>query len=148
VHRSYFFWLALGLALPALIGLAVGGADGALAGFLWGGLVRIFANHHVTWSINSVCHMIGRRPHPAGDGSRNVWLLAVPTVGGSWHNNHHAFPASAVNDLTWWQFDPGAWLIRLGALSGLVWDVRQPPDRAYHQRRRRGARRPSQMGMP
>lgn len=125
-HRLYFVWFAAGLALPALIGLAVAGGRGALDGLLWGGFVRVFVAHQATWSINSMCHLFGTRPFATRDSSHNLAVLALLTLGGSWHNNHHAFPASAVNDFTWWQFDPSAWLIRSAARLGLVWDVRQP----------------------
>lgn len=125
VQRHYMLWFVGGLLLPAAIGGLLAGARGALEGFLWGGLVRVFVNHHVTWSVNSVCHLAGARPNATRDRSGNVWLLALPTLGGAWHNNHHAYPASATNDFHWWQLDPGAWLIRGGAACGLVWDVRE-----------------------
>lgn len=127
IQRTYGYWLLAGLAAPALLGGALGGPYGALEGFLWGGLVRMFVNHHVTWSINSVCHTFGARPNPTRDNSRNVWLLALPSLGGAWHNNHHALPRSATNDFQAWQLDPGAWIIRSAAKLGWVWDVREPP---------------------
>jgi stearoyl-CoA desaturase (delta-9 desaturase) len=127
IQQSYLMWFGLGLILPAAIGGLFGGMRGAVEGFLWGGLVRVFVNHHATWSINSLCHAVGSRPHMTNDDSRNLWPLALPTLGGAWHNNHHAFPASATNDFRPWQIDPGAWLIRLAARLRLVWDVRRPP---------------------
>jgi stearoyl-CoA desaturase (delta-9 desaturase) len=93
-------------------------------------MVRIFVAHQATWSINSMCHLFGARPYATHDDSRNFWPLALPTLGGAWHNNHHAFPRSAFNDFIWWQVDPSAWLIRLAAALGLVWDVRQPQARS------------------
>ena len=126
IQRRYMLFFALGLAAPAGIGGALGGLRGAEEGLLWGGLVRVFVNHQVTWSVNSVCHLVGSRPFSTGDHSRNVWLLALPSLGGSWHNNHHAWPLFATNDRHWWQIDPGAWIIRLARLAGFVWDVRQP----------------------
>jgi stearoyl-CoA desaturase (delta-9 desaturase) len=128
-NRFYLLWFALGLALPAAIGFAFDGGRGALEGLLWGGMVRIFVAHQATWSINSMCHLFGARPYETHDDSRNFWPLALPTLGGAWHNNHHAFPRSAFNDFTWWQVDPSAWLIRLAAALGLVWDVRRPQAR-------------------
>jgi stearoyl-CoA desaturase (Delta-9 desaturase) len=134
VNRFYAFWFLVGLLLPTLIGFAAAGWRGALDGFLWGGLVRIFVNHHMTWSVNSVCHLVGQRSYATRDDSRNVWALALPTLGGSWHNNHHAFPASAANDLEWWQFDLGALLIRFAAFVGLAWDLRRPPANVHRRR--------------
>jgi stearoyl-CoA desaturase (delta-9 desaturase) len=127
VQRQYFTLFLAGLALPAAIGACAGGWMVGVESFLWGGLVRLFLVHHVTWSVNSLCHIAGARPHATKDSSRNLWILAVPTLGGAWHNNHHAFPASATNDFAAWQIDPGAWLIRGCAGIGLVWDVREPP---------------------
>lgn len=127
VQRNYFAFFLLGLVLPAGIGLAFGGWGVAAECFLWGGLVRLFFVHHATWSVNSLCHAAGRRPYATQDNSRNLWILALPTLGGAWHNNHHAFPASATNDFRVWQIDPGGWLIRGWARLGLAWDVREPP---------------------
>ena len=72
---------------------------GAFTGLLWGGLVRLFLNHHITWSVNSICHFFGRRPFAAYDQSTNNWLLALPSLGESWHHNHHVFPTSAFHGL-------------------------------------------------
>jgi stearoyl-CoA desaturase (delta-9 desaturase) len=131
IHMNYFWWLLLGFALPTAIGgLVDGGWRGALLGFLWGGMVRTFCVHHSTWSINSVCHLTGRRPYrDSKDRSRNVFWLALPTLGQSWHNNHHAFASSAKVGQEWWQLDITWLVIRLLAALGLAWDVRQtPPD--------------------
>ena len=123
-NRTYMQWVLLGLLFPTLVGFAFSGLVGALEGFLWGGLVRIFVQHHVTWSINSLCHLVGSTPYNTGEGSRNIAILSIVSVGGSWHNNHHAFPRSATNDHLWYQLDPGAWLIRsmraLGQVTQLV----------------------------
>jgi hypothetical protein len=89
-----------GLALPTLAGyLIIGGWQGALAGLVWGGGVRVFVLHHVTFSINSICHFFGRRRFASRDESRNVWWLSLLSFGESWHNNHHAFPTSAAHGL-------------------------------------------------
>jgi stearoyl-CoA desaturase (Delta-9 desaturase) len=103
----HFVWLVVAsLAIPAAIGYAVTGtALGALTGLLWGGLVRIFLLHHVTWSINSVCHFLGTRRFQVDDESRNVFWLALLSLGESWHHNHHAFPRSAVHGLRRWELD-------------------------------------------
>ena len=93
--------------LSLLIPFAIGG----WTGLLWGGLVRIFLVHHVTWSVNSVCHTFGRRAFETTDRSRNQWTVGLLALGEGWHNNHHAFPRSAVHGLDRWQFDLSAWLI-------------------------------------
>jgi stearoyl-CoA desaturase (delta-9 desaturase) len=95
ISQLYFVWLALGLVILAVVGgLAHGSLRGALLGLLWGGLVRMFIAHHTTWATNSLSHVIGRRPYPTRDNSRNNFLLALLTLGDGWHNNHHAFPTS------------------------------------------------------
>jgi stearoyl-CoA desaturase (delta-9 desaturase) len=99
-------------------------------GLVWGGLVRVFLVHHVTWSVNSVCHLWGMRPYRTGDQSRNNFLFGVLAMGEGWHNTHHAFPTSARHGLRWWQLDPSGWLIAGLERVGLVWDVvRIAPER-------------------
>ena len=90
---------------------------GALTGLIWGGFVRIFLQHHVTWSVNSVCHFFGKRRFDIEDQSTNVFWLAIPSFGESWHHNHHAFPRSAAHGLKWWEIDPSAMLIGLMSAS-------------------------------
>ena len=125
-------WVAAGLLLPAAVGaLLAGGWMGALRGLLWGGLVRIFLVHHVTWSVNSVCHLWGRQPFPGRDQSRNNFLFGVLAFGEGWHNNHHAFPTSARHGLRWWQVDVSYWVIRALALLGLAWKVRLPARQTF-----------------
>ena len=92
-------------------------------GLLWGGLVRIFFVHHVTWSVNSVCHFFGSRRFETEDRSTNVFWLALPSLGESWHHNHHAFPRSATHGLRWYEVDPSSLIIRGLARVGLAWDV-------------------------
>ena len=88
-------------ALPfALGGLITHSWKGAVTGLIWGGLVRLFFNHHITWSVNSICHFFGRRPFTAADHSTNNWVLALPSLGESWHHNHHVFPTSAFHGLS------------------------------------------------
>ena len=99
------------------------GKEGALRGYLWGGLVRIFLVHHVTWSVNSVCHFFGRRRFAVDDHSTNVFWLALPSLGESWHHNHHAFPRSARHGLRWWEVDVSGLLIRGLERVGLAWNV-------------------------
>jgi stearoyl-CoA desaturase (delta-9 desaturase) len=127
VNRTFFFWVALTLLLPALAGFLLTGFSlaGAATGFLWGGLVRIFLLHHMTWSINSVCHFFGRRRFEIEDESRNVFWLALPSLGESWHHNHHAFPTSAFHGLRPLErlADPSGMAIALMEKLGLVRNV-------------------------
>jgi stearoyl-CoA desaturase (delta-9 desaturase) len=123
-------WIVLGLLIPALLGgLLTGHWSGVLLGFVWGGLVRVFLVHHVTWSVNSICHLWGSRPYPEKDHSRNNLVFGVLALGEGWHNNHHAFPTSARHGLRWWQIDISYYFIRLLALLGLAWKVRLPANR-------------------
>ena len=124
-------WVAAGLLIPAVLGgLLAETWAGALFGLVWGGLARIFLVHHVTWSVNSVCHLWGGRPYRTADHSRNNLLVGVLTLGEGWHNNHHAFPTSARHGLRWWQIDMSYWVIRALALLGLAWNVRLPATQA------------------
>jgi len=113
VDRYFWRWVALGMVVPAIAGLAVTRTlDGAFTAFLWGGPVRVFAVDNAIWMINSVAHSCGPAPFDARDRSRNVWWLVVPLLGGGWHNTHHAFPGSARMALLPGQIDPGFWIIR------------------------------------
>ena len=124
VDRTFVVWALGGLALAFGLGMAIGGSFHAgLTGLLWGGAVRMLVVHHVTYSINSLCHFFGRASFETGDHSRNLLWLALPSLGESWHNNHHAFPTSAVHGLRRWQLDPSAAVIRTLEKAGLVWDV-------------------------
>jgi len=121
LNRMYFLWIMLGLLLPAAAeGLITMSWLGFARGFLWGGLIRVLVVHHTTWSINSVCHVFGSQPYQVKDHSTNNVILAIPTFGESWHNNHHAFPSSAVHGLEWWQVDITGSMIKLCALLGLA----------------------------
>jgi stearoyl-CoA desaturase (Delta-9 desaturase) len=124
VDRTFVLWVFAGLALPFGLGWLIGGSfHAALTGLLWGGLVRMFLLHHVTYSINSLCHFFGRRDYDTGDHSRNLAWLAPLSFGESWHNNHHAFPTSARHGLRRWQIDVSAGLIWVLEKLGLAWDV-------------------------
>jgi stearoyl-CoA desaturase (delta-9 desaturase) len=137
VNRLYALWVLLGLAIPtALGGLLAGTWRGALMGLLFGGLIRIFLVHHVTWSVNSLCHVYGTAPFRAPDESRNNAWIAVPSFGEGWHNNHHAFPYSAFHGLRWWEFDLNAWIIRGMESVGLAWDLKAPTPEMLRQARR------------
>ena len=131
IARHFVSLVLLSLALPALAGYAVSGTlAGAATGLLWGGLVRIFFVHHITWSVNSVCHFFGTRRFETEDRSTNVFWLALPSLGESWHHNHHAFPRSAVHGLRRWEVDPSALIIATMEKLGLAWNVvRISPER-------------------
>ena len=127
VDATFALWVALGLLIPFAAGFILTGTlVGALIVLLWGGLVRIFLLHHVTFAINSLCHFLGRRRFATADESRNVFWLAPLSFGEAWHNNHHAFPTSAFHGLRLRELDPGGWLIALLEKLGLAWDVRRP----------------------
>ena len=118
--------------LPTLAGYALTAARSRapLRGLLWGGLVRIFLVHHVTWSVNSVCHFFGRRRFDVDDRSTNVAWLALLSLGESWHHNHHAFPRCAEHGLRRMEIDPSALVIRGARALGLAWNVvRIAPER-------------------
>ncbi len=127
VNRTFLFWVGVTLLVPFLLGWALSGFTlvSGLLGLLWGGFVRIFLLHHMTWSINSVCHFFGRRRFETEDESRNVFWLALPSLGEAWHHNHHAFPTSAFHGLRPLErlADPSG--LAIGALEklGLVWNV-------------------------
>ncbi len=138
IQMNYFYWLAAGFVVPALVGGLVRGSwKGAFLGFLWGGFVRVFfMNHLAYWCTNTVTHSrLGRRAYQTGDRSTNSWLLAVPTLGQTFHNNHHAFPSSAVMGHAWWQIDIGTWILRALERAGLVWQVKVP-DKAMMAKKR------------
>ena len=131
VDRTFLLWAIGGLGAAFGLGVAIGGTVMAgLTGLLWGGAVRVLFVHHVTYSINSLCHFFGRRRFATGDESRNLAWLALPTFGESWHNNHHAFPTAATHGLRRWEVDLSAIVIWALEKLGLVWDVvRVPPER-------------------
>ena len=127
ISRRFPLFVILSFTLPPLIGLTLTGTfHGMWTAFVWGSLVRIFVLHHMTWSINSICHFYGRRPYDTDEESRNVWAFSILSFGESWHNNHHAFPSSAYLGLEWWQVDLGGYTIRSLKWLGLVRDVRSP----------------------
>ena len=130
-------WTLLGLAIPAVLGgLITQRWAGAWTGLIWGGLVRIFLVHHITWSVNSACHLWGLQPYRSDDQSRNNFLFGVLALGEGWHNTHHAFPTSARHGLRWWQIDVSYWVIRTLALLGLAWNLKQPTKEAQFREQR------------
>jgi stearoyl-CoA desaturase (delta-9 desaturase) len=129
VDRAFPLLVGATFVLPALLGYALTGTlAGTLSALLWGGAVRVFLLHHVTWSVNSICHYFGRRPFATTDESTNNWPLALISLGESWHNNHHAFPTSAIHGLGRFQPDPGGALIKALARLGLARDVHVPDE--------------------
>jgi stearoyl-CoA desaturase (Delta-9 desaturase) len=129
ISRLFPLWAALTFIIPFVIG--------GWTGLLWGGLVRIFLTHHVTWSVNSVCHTFGKRPFVTRDQSRNQWLVGLLALGEGWHNNHHAFPRSAFHGLYWWQFDLSGLVIRLLARVRLIRNVQMVTAAEMEARRAR-----------
>ncbi len=135
ISRHFLWWVALGLVIPFALGFAIGGTPtAALLALLWAGFVRIFFVHHITWSINSVCHFFGRRRFDTADKSTNVFWLALPSLGEAWHHNHHAFPRAAVQGLRWWEIDLSGLVIRTMKRIGLAWNVVQITPERQRQR--------------
>jgi stearoyl-CoA desaturase (delta-9 desaturase) len=127
ISRQFPLWVVVSLATPMLAGgLITWSWQGALSAFFWASLVRVALLHHVTWSINSICHAIGDRPFVSRDRSANVWWLAIPSMGESWHNLHHADPTCARHGVLRGQVDTSARLIWALEKVGWVHDVRWP----------------------
>jgi stearoyl-CoA desaturase (delta-9 desaturase) len=127
VDRLFPLWVVVSLLLPPLLGgLITLSWWGALTAFLWAGLARISFQHHVTWSVNSICHMIGERPFTSRDRSANFWPLAILSMGESWHNTHHADPTSARHGAQRGQIDISARVIWVFEKLGWAWNVRWP----------------------
>lgn len=122
-NRTFVLWAALGLLIPYWIG--------GWQTFIWGGLVRIFLVHHVTWSVNSVCHVFGRRDFDTPDQSRNNLLVSWLAMGEGSHNTHHAYPGSAQQGIRWWEIDLSYRIIRGLEIVGLAWDVKRVPNRCH-----------------
>ena len=141
ISRQFPLLVLISLALPTLAGYLVSGTPaGALTALLWGGFVRIFFVHHVTWSVNSICHFLGSRRFDTDDRSTNVFWLALPSLGESWHHNHHAFPRSAVHGLKRWEPDPSALIIVAMEKLGLARKVvRISPQRQAERASQAGA---------
>lgn len=130
ISAKYYYWVGLSLLIPCVLGgLLTSSLYGALEGLLWGGMFRICLSYHATSAINSLTHLVGSRRHATHDRSTNIWLLGPLTVGESFHNNHHAFPASARFAGSLWDMDIGYWFIRLLAALGLATDIRLPQQR-------------------
>ncbi len=138
IGRRFPLLVLVSVLLPTAAGFVLHGftAGGALRGYIWGGLVRIFLVHHVTWSVNSICHYFGRRRFVTEDRSTNVAWLSLLSLGESWHHNHHAFPRSAYHGLRWWELDLSGLLISVLERIGLAWNVvRIAPERQLQKAR-------------
>ena len=132
VNEAFPIWVLLGLVIPGVIaGLWTLSWMGAFMGVLWGGLVRIFVVQHITFSINSICHLFGKRSYETKDHSKNNWLVALLSGGEGWHNNHHAYPTSARHSHSKWQIDLSYYCIWLCKKMGIIWDVKLP---SYHEK--------------
>ena len=136
VNDTFLWWAVGGFVASFVLGALIDWSwSGGLTGLLWGGLVRLLVLHHVTYSINSLCHFFGRRDFETTDESRNLAWLVPLSLGEAWHNGHHAFPTSARHGLKRWQFDPSALVISGLEKLGLAWDVvRVSPDRVASKR--------------
>ncbi|MBK6768961.1 MAG: acyl-CoA desaturase [Ardenticatenales bacterium] len=156
-ERTFIVWVGVGLVVPFAVGGLFGGPIGGPIGgpsapaaawswsaawmaLVWGGFVRIFVTHHITWSVNSVCHVFGGRMFETKDVSRNNLIVGLLAFGEGWHNNHHAFPRSAFHGLRWWQIDASGYIIRAMESVGLASDVYRVP-RERQELRRKGAGR-------
>ncbi len=136
ISRLFWVWTLVSMLIPPLVGGLVSMSwQGAVTAFFWGSLVRVALLHHVTWSINSICHAIGARPFKSRDRSGNVWWLAVLSCGESWHNLHHADPTSARHGVLRGQIDSSARLIRWFEQAGWARDVRWPDTERIAARR-------------
>jgi stearoyl-CoA desaturase (delta-9 desaturase) len=133
VSRTTFWWAVLGCLIPYFVA--------GWEGFLWGTLVRVFVVHHVTWSVNSICHTFGSRPYATGrDLSTNNWIVGLLAMGEGWHNNHHAFPKSAFHGLHWKQFDLSGQVIRAMGTLRLAREICTIPRDVIEARKTRLAR--------
>jgi stearoyl-CoA desaturase (delta-9 desaturase) len=138
IHQQYFFWLIVGLMIPAILGgLLTRTWTDILLGFLWGGLVRIFLVNQAMWCVGSICHYFGSRPFQTHDRSGNLHWVAFFTFGEGLQNNHHAFPSSARHGLAWWQPDFSGWIIRGMEVAGIAWDVKHPTARSVLEAKKR-----------
>lgn len=127
VSRTFALWVAVGFFIPYMI-------DG-WRGVLWGGLVRVFITHHLTWSVNSICHQFGRRSFDTPDQSRNEWFVGLFGLGEGWHNNHHAFPESPFHGLRWYEIDLSGYLIRLLERARLIRGLRRVSQQRMDRKR-------------
>ncbi len=133
-------WLHRNEQVPAislaLLCFLLAGWSGLVVGFLWSTVLV----YHATFCINSLAHVSGSKRYVTGDDSRNNWLLAIFTMGEGWHNNHHAYQSSVRQGFKWWEFDPTYYLLRALSWTGLVWDLKTPPEPVLRNEQRLGAK--------
>ena len=133
-------WLHRNEQVPAialaLLCLLLAGWSGLVVGFLWSTVLV----YHATFCINSLAHVSGSKRYVTGDDSRNNWLLAIFTMGEGWHNNHHAYQSGVRQGFKWWEFDPTYYLLRALSWTGLVWDLKTPPEPVLRNEQRLGAK--------
>jgi stearoyl-CoA desaturase (delta-9 desaturase) len=135
IDRLFGVFVVATFVLPFALGFILTGTmRGAWTGLFWGGFVRVFLIHHVTFSVNSLCHCFGDRPFRVDDMSGNVFWLSLPTLGESWHHNHHAFPRSAFHGLRWWEIDITGLAVRGLGILGLAWNVVEIPAETQQQK--------------
>ncbi|HEX7003524.1 MAG TPA: acyl-CoA desaturase [Trueperaceae bacterium] len=136
IDSLYGLWLLLSLLAPAVLAYAItgGSTEAAISAVLFAGLARVFLLHHVTWSVNSICHSFGKRAYRTTDESRNNAIVGVIGLGEGWHNNHHAFPTSARHGLGKGQFDLSWELIRLFVRLGWVTKVQLPTEQLLQRK--------------
>jgi stearoyl-CoA desaturase (delta-9 desaturase) len=137
IHRYWeIVWFPLTFIIPTLVAWGITGTgEGALLGFLWGGCARVFIVQHITFSVNSICHMFGRKEYHSNDESRNNFICGILSAGEGFHNTHHAFPTSARHGLEWWQPDLTWYVIKLHELCGLAWDIKLPSEEQRQRKR-------------
>ena len=124
MSKTYWRWVLLGIVAPGVaVALASGTLYGLVEGIVWAGFVRLVLCNHAIWSVNSFCHLLGSRRFSTADDSRNNAVLAVPTFGEAWHNNHHSHAAAAVHGLRWYEIDLAGSFIRGLQLAGLATGV-------------------------
>jgi stearoyl-CoA desaturase (Delta-9 desaturase) len=133
-------WLDRHPYLPATVvaflSWLIAGWPGLVVGFCW----STVAVWHVTFSINSIAHLVGRQPYVTGDFSRNNWLLALLTMGEGWHNNHHAYQSAARQGFRWWQYDVTFYILKLLSFCGILWELQSPPASLLRGEQRLGSR--------
>jgi stearoyl-CoA desaturase (delta-9 desaturase) len=135
IDRWFLAFALGGLVLPVVMGVILrGSTEWVQVDFVWGGLIRVFLMHHVTWSVNSICHIWGTRPFKTGDQSTNNRVIGLVAMGEGWHNNHHQFPNSAKQGLLPGQFDLSWLIIRFFENRGWVTDVKVPSDADIQKR--------------
>ncbi|KKJ05267.1 acyl-CoA desaturase [Burkholderia gladioli] len=126
-NRTYFYWVLLGLAIPAVAGgLITASWMGALCGLMFGGFARMFIANQFAWCVGSICHRYGSRPFDTRDHSTNNWIVAFLTFGEGLQNNHHAFPAWYRHGVHWWEPDLSGWMLALFGRLGIVEELRSP----------------------